>query len=132
VQGSFKSRLKKLDERFANLRVRHAVQDMPREKFSTGGSSIGGFRAYEFRGLMWQYLLVLGIEDDNDSSILPVDVRNRVAQCIYNLVSVRERLWKRTISESEVTDLEKKAIPEYVRGLLGYELYSPFVAFLHL
>ena len=85
---------------------------MPKERFSTGGSSIGGFRAYEFRGLMWQYLLVLGIEDDEDASILPVDVRNQVAQCIYKLVSVRERLWKRTISESEVTDLERNAIPE--------------------
>ena len=61
---------------------------------------------------MWQYLLVLGIEDDEDDSVLPVDVRNQVAQCIYKLVSVRERLWKRSISESEVTDLERNAIPE--------------------
>ncbi len=112
MAGSLKNRLRILDERFTKLRVRHAVADMPSEKFSTGGSSIKGFRAYEFRGLMWQYLLVLGIEDDDDDSILPVDVRNEVAQCIYKLVSVRERLWKRTISETEVADLETKAIPE--------------------
>ena len=112
VAGSLKNRLRILDERFSKLRVRHAVADMPSEKFSSGGSSISGFRAYEFRGLMWQYLLVLGIEDDDDSSILPVDVRNQVAECIYKLVSVRERLWKRSISESEVADLEKNAIPE--------------------
>jgi hypothetical protein len=85
---------------------------MPKERFSSGGSSIGGFRAYEFRGLMWQYLLVLGIEDDDDASILPVPVRNQVAQCIFRLVSVREQLWKRTISESEVVELETKTIPE--------------------
>jgi nitrogen regulatory protein PII-like uncharacterized protein len=112
VSGSLKNRLRILDERFTKLRVRHAVEDMPKERFSTGGSSITGFRAYEFRGLMWQYLIVLGIEDDEDDSILPVEIRNQVARSIYETVSVRERLWKRNITESEVADLESHAIPE--------------------
>jgi hypothetical protein len=61
---------------------------------------------------MWQYLLVLGIEDDEDDAILPVEIRNQVAECIYKQVSVRERLWKRNITESEVRDLETRGIPE--------------------
>jgi hypothetical protein len=61
---------------------------------------------------MWQYLIVLGIEDDEDDSILPVEIRNQVARSIYETVSVRERLWKRNITESEVADLESHAIPE--------------------
>jgi hypothetical protein len=104
-------RLRILDGRFQKLEVRHSVEDMPREKFNRGGSSITGMRADQFNGLMWQYLVVLGIEDPSDVSVMTAANKGRVSICIHALVSLRERLWKKEISESEVVELETDIIP---------------------
>ena len=94
--------------------MRHSVQDMPREKFKKGGSSITGMRADQFNGLMWQYLVVLGMEDTTDDSFLRPATKGRVAKCVHALVSLRERLWKKEIAESEVVQLETVVIPRCV------------------
>jgi hypothetical protein len=107
--------------------VRHSVQDMPREKFNRGGSSITGMRADQFNGLMWQYLVVLGVEDTTDDSVLSPATKGRVAKCIHALVSLRERLWKKEIAESEVVQLETIVIPTCVDCLTGSRFSLPRV-----
>ena len=77
-------RLRILDGRFQKLEVRHSVEDMPREKFNRGGSSITGMRADQFNGLMWQYLVVLGIEDTSDVCVMTAANKGR-----YQFASTR-------------------------------------------
>ncbi len=87
---------------------------MPREKFKKGGSSITGMRADQLNGLMWQYLVVLGVEDTSDDSVLLPATKARVSKCVHAIVSLRERLWKKEVAESEVVQLETVVIPRCV------------------
>ena len=51
-------------------------------------------RADQFNGLMWQYLVVLGVEDTTDDSVLSPATKGRVAKrqsLVRPLFSIHER-----------------------------------------
>jgi hypothetical protein len=114
--GSKRERLERMDARFCALKVRHADPLMPRERMTTGASSVTGRAAHEFSAIMWQFIVVLG-GDLKDESLLRRENKQRILDCVYKLVELRARLWARDIPESEVVNLESVAIPAALQAM---------------
>jgi hypothetical protein len=80
-------------------------------RFSSGVAALTSITAAEFVPLCWQMIAVLGVNEEEElkgGSILPLGWKRKVVKVFYNLITIREELWKKQHSESELEALQER------------------------
>lgn len=78
-------------------------------RFSSGISTLTSITAAEFIPLCWQMIAALGVNEEEEHKgglILPVTWKRKVVKVFYNLITLREQLWKKRHSEAELEPLQ--------------------------
>jgi hypothetical protein len=105
---AYTNRMNELDIRLMRFNVRHSAFDMPRVRFSNGASSIAMMKAFEFAPLLWQMIVVLGV--DGGTSIVSVPWKHKMVYCFTLLLQVRHLLRAKVHTERSLAQL-KQLIP---------------------
>ena len=109
------NRFIELDKRFQLMVQRHCDPNFLKHTFTSGVSSLTTITAVEFVPLLWQMCLALGTQPDTQpgGAILPYEMKIKVVQCCYELLVIREMLWKPEHTAGDMADLDHN-IPMYV------------------
>lgn len=80
-------------------------------RFSSGVSTLKSITAGEFVPLCWQMIAVLGLSEEGEDKgglILPYQVKMDVVKVFYDLMTLREELWKEEHYDSELDGLQER------------------------
>ena len=80
-------------------------------RFSSGVSSLKSITAAEFVPLCWQMIAVLGVSREGEQKgglILPYLHKLDVVKVFFDLMTIREELWKERHLESELDALQDR------------------------